>query len=692
MAANIHISPDMARLAIDDHSPDIFTIVCFNDSFQLALDHSTIRTLLQVCHRARPLLSPKLASFHTWCQNAGICYPDGQITIGLTPSDQIALSLHCRGQSTADRTWIIAQAAQGNAAASFFLARILQVDLDSDRIDKSEQKLKQRQICDSLTQAANADHLMAQFHLAEWYQGVGVDQNDTKAVELYRDIAGRGFVPAQIALGRCYEGGEGVKQDFNMAIEWYSRAADQGSDDGRLHIVFLWGWFSFIGHSVRQCDADALRHWQEVSIQSTNLNIKPIATHMVGWMHYLGRGTAQDKPKGVKIIRENKSKEFPIGDQETLIGWNYSKGLQLFLKAADAGDSYAQHMAGVCLHYGFGAAQNHKKAVRWLLKSAKQGNPQGQQFLGYCYMNGLGFLRSVAPEIWYAAEHASKRGNLAGAAATLAIHSTKFVKWNRVFSIRQGVQIHTLMGLATVFSCFFCVSNLAQLFSPCATNWTCTQFGSFLFALGDCIGSGSIGWAYVLRLRVMTINNKPTYPWLFIFGIMPIVYGVNDLYFLLMIYGITSWEVSTYYQFVFNMALEANLICLHGLMMYRLHQLNNSVKLFQRSAGGASTANAANAANRKPNRNAEFQGAQQEGKALIAVIAIELVTYLASLVFSMNDPTQTIGNAIATFIWVFDIYLFCVVNTFIAKLLKFSSGRSTSDSTHVASVQGSSMA
>ncbi|KAI9201968.1 Sel1 repeat family protein, partial [Polychytrium aggregatum] len=70
---------------------------------------------------------------------------------------------------------------------------------------------------------------MAHFHLAECYRkGLGVDQDHTKAVELYRSLADRGIPQAQVALGRCFENGEGVDQDFDSAIEWYSKAAAQG--------------------------------------------------------------------------------------------------------------------------------------------------------------------------------------------------------------------------------------------------------------------------------------------------------------------------------------------------------------------------------------------------------------------------------------------------------------------------------
>ncbi|KAI9201955.1 Sel1 repeat protein, partial [Polychytrium aggregatum] len=71
---------------------------------------------------------------------------------------------------------------------------------------------------------------MAQFQIAERYiNGIDCYHDYAKAAELYRKLAELGIPQAQNTLGRCYESGEGVKQDFNTALEWFSKAADQGS-------------------------------------------------------------------------------------------------------------------------------------------------------------------------------------------------------------------------------------------------------------------------------------------------------------------------------------------------------------------------------------------------------------------------------------------------------------------------------
>ncbi|KAI9193325.1 uncharacterized protein BJ171DRAFT_272756 [Polychytrium aggregatum] len=401
--------------------PDIFTIVCFNDSFQLALDHSTIKTLLRVSRRARSLLSSKLARFHRWCQKEGLCHPDGQMRIGLTPSDQIALSLHCKEKDPNDRSWLVVQAEQGSAPASYFLARVLQIDVDRGGMRWIEWNAKLQEIFHHLETASSASHPMAQFHLAECYLNrIGVDQDQIRAVEMYRSLADCGMPQAQIALGRCYESGEGVDQDYNTAIEQYTKAADQGCDNGRLRIVFLRGWFSFTGHGVEQSDEDALAHWQQVSTQSTDPVIKSIATHMVGWMHYLGRGTQQDQQKGIKMIRDSKSSAFKFGEAECLYGWplapSNSPASREFFKLCQLGLDHnwlCKHLTAVCLVHGFGTAQDKTKAADIFEQLAHDEHSESQAWFGGCYGNGLGVPEDESKAFeWYS--KSANQGNSYG--------------------------------------------------------------------------------------------------------------------------------------------------------------------------------------------------------------------------------------------------------------------------------------
>ncbi len=59
-------------------------------------------------------------------------------------------------------------------------------------------------------------------------QGQGVTQDYVLAVKWFRKAAEQGEVLAQSILGNKYEIGHGVTQDFVEAAKWYGRAAEQG--------------------------------------------------------------------------------------------------------------------------------------------------------------------------------------------------------------------------------------------------------------------------------------------------------------------------------------------------------------------------------------------------------------------------------------------------------------------------------
>ena len=83
------------------------------------------------------------------------------------------------------------------------------------------------------TEAAE-HHTLAQYYLGLlWYNGKGVEQDFNKAVEWYTKAAKQNHAPAQNALGDCYKNGEGVEQDFNKAVELYTMAAEQNHEDAK---------------------------------------------------------------------------------------------------------------------------------------------------------------------------------------------------------------------------------------------------------------------------------------------------------------------------------------------------------------------------------------------------------------------------------------------------------------------------
>jgi len=76
---------------------------------------------------------------------------------------------------------------------------------------------------------AESGDAFSQLYLGLMYQsGEGVTQDYEQAVYWYSKSAEQGDGNAQFNLALLYESGEGVKRDYEQAVYWYSKSAEQG--------------------------------------------------------------------------------------------------------------------------------------------------------------------------------------------------------------------------------------------------------------------------------------------------------------------------------------------------------------------------------------------------------------------------------------------------------------------------------
>ena len=74
---------------------------------------------------------------------------------------------------------------------------------------------------------------MAQFSLGCMYDtGEGVRQDYRKAREWYTKAAVQGHASAQFYLGLIYAKGQGVRQNKALAREWFGKACENGLQQG----------------------------------------------------------------------------------------------------------------------------------------------------------------------------------------------------------------------------------------------------------------------------------------------------------------------------------------------------------------------------------------------------------------------------------------------------------------------------
>ena len=69
--------------------------------------------------------------------------------------------------------------------------------------------------------------------------GIGVERDIQKTVELFEEAAEQKHAYGQYNLGWCYEEGIGVEQDEQKAIKLYEKAAEQGYIKAQNKVYFF---------------------------------------------------------------------------------------------------------------------------------------------------------------------------------------------------------------------------------------------------------------------------------------------------------------------------------------------------------------------------------------------------------------------------------------------------------------------
>ena len=70
--------------------------------------------------------------------------------------------------------------------------------------------------------------------------GRGVTQDKAQALEWYTKAADQGCAEAQYNLGSMYKNGRGVKQDNVKALAWYTKAANQGCAEAQFDLGIMY--------------------------------------------------------------------------------------------------------------------------------------------------------------------------------------------------------------------------------------------------------------------------------------------------------------------------------------------------------------------------------------------------------------------------------------------------------------------
>jgi uncharacterized protein len=238
---------------------------------------------------------------------------------------------------------------------------------------------------------AKAERLLGEIYA----DGLGVDQDYKQAALWYRRSADQGFAPAMADLGDLYFYGNGVRQDQKEALRWYRRGAERGDADAEYD-------FGLIFHDAsagQKQNFDLAMKWFLRAANQGN----PAALNMVGYMHDMGEGAAEDPKEAVRWYVKSADKGFDIAQYNLGVMYQSGRGVdkdlaaaaRWYRKAADQGDADSEASLGYLYEQGMGVESDIAQAITWYKAAARQGCSRALNNLGVLYSEGSGVPRNL---------------------------------------------------------------------------------------------------------------------------------------------------------------------------------------------------------------------------------------------------------------------------------------------------------
>lgn len=170
----------------------------------------------------------------------------------------------------------------------------------------------------------------------EYYHGIGVRTDFSKAGEYFKTAAALDYAPAQAFLGYLYENGIGVATDGQKAFIWYEKAAARGNAHGLHNLGVLYRHGRFVARDFAKA--------RELFEKAAAKGYAPALANL-GSLYEHGYGVGRDS----------------------------AKARELYEKAAAKGDMTGQAFLAELLENGKGGLKDVARALELYRKAAKQG-------------------------------------------------------------------------------------------------------------------------------------------------------------------------------------------------------------------------------------------------------------------------------------------------------------------------------
>lgn len=309
------------------------------------------------------------------------------------------------------------------------------------QLNATTRKTQKKELYEQLIEVAEKGHQKAMEKVAyAMLFGDYINQNVTKAKEMFEKLAMEGSPKAQMALGFLYAAGLGVNSSQAKALVYYTF----GALGGNLVAHMILGYRYWGGVGVPQSCESALTHYRLVAnqvasdvsltggsavqrirlldeVENPGSTSGMLEEDLIQYYQFLAEkgdvqaqvGLGQLHLHGGRGVEQNHQRAYDYFTQAAnagnthamaFLGKMYSEGsdfipqnnetaLQYFKKASDLGNPVGQSGLGMAYLYGRGVPVNYELALKYFQKAAEQGWVDGQLQLGTMYYNGIGVKR-----------------------------------------------------------------------------------------------------------------------------------------------------------------------------------------------------------------------------------------------------------------------------------------------------------
>ncbi|MGA9354355.1 MAG: AMIN domain-containing protein [Terriglobales bacterium] len=217
-------------------------------------------------------------------------------------------------------------------------------------------------------------------------------KDDAEATQLLQKASARGYMAAEESLGIFAETGIGLDQPAPAdALNWYRKAAQQGSLDAETDIALLYA----NGKGVPRDPAQAVV-WFRRAAEGGDAS----AQYNLALMYERGEGLPRDYREAVRWFTAAADQnlippllalaEISLQPPSPALPNDVNKAVDYYQRAANLGSAAAEVALGTIYSKGMQGKVDYAQAVGWYTKAAQQGEPDGEFALGVSYALGHG--------------------------------------------------------------------------------------------------------------------------------------------------------------------------------------------------------------------------------------------------------------------------------------------------------------